>query len=102
MAKAPALSVEQAIIVAGGVWWMNYIVAKQWGYPFLYCWFSPAAVTLYVGWATLALYVIALYVVYQLLVKSIPKAFIACLIGIGVIELPHLGDYLFRLGASCG
>lgn len=102
MEKSPSIGVEHIIVVLGVVWCGNYIMAKQWGYPFLYCWLSPAAVSLYIAWGTLALYVIVLYVLFQLFVKSIPKAFIGCLIGIGIIEMPHLCDYLFRLGASCG
>lgn len=102
MAKAEALGPEHIALVGGTLWVANYLVAKGWGYPFLYCWLSPAATAFYMAWATLALYVLALYILFQLLARSVFRAIIGALIGMCIIELPRLCDYLFRLGASCG
>lgn len=99
--KTKASTEEIVIGIPVLAWIANYISAKQFAYPFLYCWLSPAGASLYMAWGTLAMFIVVAGVVFNALVKSILKAFMWALVGVAVIELPHLADYLFRLGASC-
>lgn len=94
-------SQENVFGVLAMAWVANYIAAKQFGYPFLYCWLSPIAATLYLAAGALALYVVILCVIYNLFLKSTVSAVMWALMGLMVIELPRAMDYIFRLGASC-
>ncbi len=102
MEKMKGLGWEHFIAIISLVWVANVAVAHYWGYPFLYCWVKPAAFYLYSAWGILCLYLVMLYVAYQLLRNLIAKALIGALLAVAIIELPRIFDYIFNVGGTCG
>lgn len=80
----------------------NYLSARLSGYPFAYCWLSPATSTLYNEWGLVILYGVSAYIVFQLLRGKAAQALGGAIIFASIIEFPRLADVVFRLGGSCG
>ena len=101
---AKPVSVNADVFIGGSIlilWVLNYLSAKWLEFPFLYCWLRAPAVTLYMAFGTLIIYASVGYVLFQFIRNDMIKAIGGALVVVAVIELPHLADYLFRLGASC-
>lgn len=103
MAKEASLTTSEtaigALLVLAGA---NYLSARLAGYPFLYCWLSPAMRTLYSDWGLVILYGVSAYIVFQLLRGRAAQALGGTILFVAIIELPRLADAVFRLGGSCG
>ncbi|MBZ9975459.1 hypothetical protein [Mesorhizobium sp. BR-1-1-10] len=103
MAKDSALTLKDFAIVAplvlGGA---NFIAARYWGYPFLYCWAAPTARDLYLSWGQVAVYYVVGFILITLLRGNKAGVILGVMIFIGIFELPRIADTMFRLGGSCG
>ena len=78
--------------------------ASQWvfDYPFVYCLAGPSAAHLYSAWGLVVLYAVSAYIALNLFRGQSVPVIGGAVIFIGIIELPRVAEYLFRLGGSCG
>lgn len=103
MAKSPKMSRHQAaLVIPFALWGVNYLTGTLWGHPILYCWLGNAAASLYYSWGMMVLYGIAIYLLWSIFKGRISDVVIAALIGMGLIEVPRLFVYLFKVGGNCG
>ncbi|RVD58840.1 hypothetical protein EN866_19630 [Mesorhizobium sp. M2D.F.Ca.ET.223.01.1.1] len=103
MAKdEPLTHTSQAVVLVASLAAGNYLAAKLFGYPFVYCWAGPPARVLYLDWGLVVAYVVVAYTLYSLARKNHAGAFIGFMVFLSLMELPRLVDVLFRVGGSCG
>lgn len=103
MAKdEPLTHTSQAVVLVASLAAGNYLAAKLFGYPFVYCWAGPPARVLYLDWGLVIAYCVIAYTLYSVLRKNLTGGLIGTLAFLSLFELPRLADVLFRVGGSCG
>lgn len=90
------LAMAAAVALAG-----NWLAVKFGDYPFLYCWFSPYLSQFYIAAAGLLLYLVAGFIVFNLIFFRPARVLYGCMAFFGIVELPTLAEMVFRLGGSC-
>ncbi|GEM_PF-3350866 len=91
-----------ALGVAATAVTFNAIGQWAFNYPLVYCLAGPPAAHLYSAWGLMVLYAVSAYIVLNLFRGQSIPVIGGAVIFIGIIELPRVAEYLFRLGGSCG
>jgi hypothetical protein len=88
--------------LVGGAVCANYLAAKWWHYPFLYCWTAPTARFL---WEPVGQYgyllTLGLFCLYAFK-RNWGKDIFNVIIMLMIVNAPVAADTIFRLGGSCG
>jgi hypothetical protein len=105
MAKKSPLNLGSREVLLGLIplaWYANYMSARYYHWPFLYCWGRKPALALYEPVAELANVAALGYFFVQLVRFNVMGALTGALMVVILMGIPTYAETFFRLGGSCG
>ncbi|MBN9219520.1 MAG: hypothetical protein J0I79_16365 [Mesorhizobium sp.] len=100
--KALIGDVDIWFALIGLAWCINYVTAKWWGYPYLYCWFGPTVRHAYEAFGNLMFLITLAGFAVNLFKRDWLASIFSAGIMIMILNVPTAADTVFRLGGSCG